>query len=178
MNYKTILALLDAHTAVDSQEEFYRQQTHEFIKTNPQNFLQDNPKAHLTASAWIVNPAKTHALLIFHRKLNKWLQVGGHVESTDENLQSAALREAQEETHLKDLRLVSSTMFDIDIHLIPARHDTPAHYHHDFRFLLEAEQSVISVIPAEVLDLQWFPIKELTQTYLARMVQKTLHNAV
>jgi 8-oxo-dGTP pyrophosphatase MutT (NUDIX family) len=178
MNYKTILALLDAHTAVDSQEEFYRQQTHAFVSQNLHNFLQDNPQAHLTASAWIVNPARTHALLIFHRKLNKWLQVGGHVEATDESLQSAALREAQEETNLKDLRLVSSTLFDIDVHLIPARHDVPAHYHHDFRFLLEVEQMVISHIPTEVVDLQWFPMQEITQTYLARMLQKTLYSSV
>jgi 8-oxo-dGTP pyrophosphatase MutT (NUDIX family) len=49
---------------------------------------------HLTASAWVVNPAKTHVMLTHHRKFNCWLQLGGHVDEGDESLLTAALREA------------------------------------------------------------------------------------
>ncbi len=174
MKSQDILTLLHNHSAINAEEEVYRQQTYQFVTEHPQNFLQENPQAHLTASSWIVNPERTHALLIFHRKLNKWLQVGGHVENTDESLQTAALREAYEETGLANIKLVSPTLFDIDVHLIPARHQTPAHYHHDFRFLLEAEQTNISHIPTEVVDLQWFELKNISHHYLARMVQKII----
>jgi 8-oxo-dGTP pyrophosphatase MutT (NUDIX family) len=88
---------------------------------------------HITGSAWIVDPSNTQALLVHHAKLNKWVQPGGHADG-DENILQVALREAEEETGLKKLRVVNDTPFDVDIHLIPKRADFPEHFHFDIRY--------------------------------------------
>ena len=54
---------------------------------------------HMTGSAWVVNPALTHTLLTHHRRLDLWVQLGGHVED-DADMLAAARREAHEESGL------------------------------------------------------------------------------
>ncbi|MDZ7646212.1 MAG: NUDIX hydrolase [Cytophagales bacterium] len=91
---------------------------------------------HITGSAWIVDPSNTQALLVHHAKLNKWVQPGGHADG-DENILQVALREAEEETGLKNFKVLSDPPFDVDIHLIPERADFPEHFHFDIRYLLK-----------------------------------------
>jgi 8-oxo-dGTP pyrophosphatase MutT (NUDIX family) len=99
---------------------------------------------HVTTSAFILDEEGSRVLLIHHRSLARWLQPGGHYEPPDD-LTESALREASEETGVEGLRvdpwhLVSGIPIDIDSHLIPARpaRDEPAHWHHDFRYIVRA----------------------------------------
>jgi 8-oxo-dGTP pyrophosphatase MutT (NUDIX family) len=55
-------------------------------------------KIDFTVAIFVVHQGRI--LLIHHRKLNKWLPLGGHVE-LDENPEMAALREAREESGLE-----------------------------------------------------------------------------
>ncbi|MEO6035373.1 MAG: NUDIX domain-containing protein [Verrucomicrobiota bacterium] len=55
-------------------------------------------KIDFTVAIFVVHDAKI--LLIHHRKLDKWLPLGGHVE-LDEDPEIAALREAKEESGLE-----------------------------------------------------------------------------
>jgi hypothetical protein len=75
---------------------------------------------------------------------------------------------------------VSSDLFDFDRHGIPARRDEPAHWHYDFRFLIEADRDEPLVISAESKDLAWVEIGQVTalnpEESMARMVRKTLVN--
>ncbi|TPV96000.1 MAG: NUDIX domain-containing protein [Myxococcales bacterium FL481] len=98
---------------------------------------------HFTASAFVLSPDRTHFLLIFHDKLERWLQPGGHVEPTDRGLESAARREVEEETGLvaHDLSIEHEGLFDLDVHRLPGRADEPAHEHFDLRFLFRARQT-------------------------------------
>lgn len=93
---------------------------------------------HFTASAFVLSPARDALLLIFHGKLQRWLQPGGHVEAADSDVLAAARREAAEETGLDALTLEVDGIFDVDIHRIPARPVEPAHEHFDVRFLFRA----------------------------------------
>jgi 8-oxo-dGTP pyrophosphatase MutT (NUDIX family) len=88
-------------------------------------------RAHFTPEADAV-------LLIHHKKLNRWLQPGGHVEADDADALSAARREVLEETGLDGLTALGDGLFDCDIHVIPAMKGDPAHEHHDLRFLFRA----------------------------------------
>lgn len=137
-----------------------------------------NPKRHITASAWIVNPTRTRVLLTHHAKLGIWVQLGGHTDE-GEGWSNAALREAREESGLGGLTLVDRRLFDLDIHPIPGRPDTPAHDHYDLRFLVEADDSVALSVSDESLDLAWVPLPDLgrytREESQHRMAQKTLY---
>jgi 8-oxo-dGTP pyrophosphatase MutT (NUDIX family) len=110
---------------------------------------------HITASAWIVSHDHRQFLLTHHRKLGRWLQLGGHADG-DPDPRGVALREAREESGMRDFEFFSDEPFDIDVHVIPARKSEPRHEHHDLRFLLVATPGQELRISHESLDLRWF----------------------
>ena len=107
-----------------------------FIDSHPDCFERSCRMGHVTGSAWIVNRTGERVLRTHHRRLERWLQLGGHCDGDPDTLE-AALREAREESGLK-VRALDGAIFDLDVHLIPAREDETAHYHYDVRFLVLA----------------------------------------
>ncbi len=131
-------ALLAAHAPADAEELEHRERMLALIDTGG-CFARDHfVPGHFTASAFIVSPDRTQLLLIFHSKLKRWLQPGGHVEASDRTIIDAARREVAEEVGLVDVPLALDRIFDVDIHTIPARKDDPAHAHFDVRFVFAA----------------------------------------
>ena len=147
------------------------------IENTPDCFHNNSFPAHMTASAWIIDNGLTHLLFTHHRKLNKWLQLGGHADG-EENLVNAATREAMEESGLKSVRLAAPGIFDVDIHEIPARKDIPAHYHYDVRYLFKADKDEPLIVSDESHDLKWVAINEVEQynndRSILRMLEKTI----
>jgi 8-oxo-dGTP pyrophosphatase MutT (NUDIX family) len=131
-------------------------------------FQRTHLPGHITGSSLIVNPTKTKTLLVHHAKLNKWVQPGGHADG-EENVLNVALREAEEETGLKNLR-TKPGIFDIDIHLIPQRKDFPEHFHYDIRFLVEGDEKEQIVISDESHDVRWIDLNILEQYTSERSV--------
>jgi len=115
---------------------------------------------HVTASAWIVDPQRTHAVLLHHRKLERWLQPGGHADG-DPDVRGTALREAREESGLRALRLIGAAIYDIDVHRIPARGAEAEHDHYDVRFALEADPREPLLHNAESHDVRWIALTDL-----------------
>jgi len=136
-----------------------------------------NLRRHITASAWILDRERHRVLLTHHAKLGIWVQLGGHTDE-GEDWAWAALREAEEESGLAGLTLVMPGLFDLDIHTIPARPDTPAHDHYDLRFLMEADPAAPLVVSEESRALAWVPLDNLdrftTEASQHRMAAKTL----
>ncbi|QNP42233.1 NUDIX hydrolase [Lysobacter solisilvae (ex Woo and Kim 2020)] len=116
-------------------------------------FGRERLDGHFTASSWLVNRAGTHVLLTHHRKLDRWLQLGGHADG-DRDLANVALREAEEESGLAGLR-VDPVIFDLDRHWIPERGDVPGHWHYDVRYVVHAGASEAYVVGDESHDLAW-----------------------
>jgi 8-oxo-dGTP pyrophosphatase MutT (NUDIX family) len=127
---------------------------------HPRCFFRDHLPGHVTGSSWIIDKTGNYVLLTHHAKLNRWLQPGGHADG-DENIFAVALREAQEETGLHAFELVLPTVFDIDIHTIPARKDFPAHDHYDVRFLFRASKNDPLILTEESHALAWKKSEEL-----------------
>ena len=114
---------------------------------------------HFTGSALVVDDPAERVLLLFHTKLQRWLQPGGHADG-DGNLASVALREAREETGIEGLRLALPAI-DLDIHQVdPPRED--AHLHLDVRFLVVAPPGAAPVGNHESEALRWVPVGDLS----------------
>ena len=172
------LQLLRAYAArpLDAHEAAMTAATLRFVEDHADCLLRSQLAGHLTGSAWVVDPARTRTLLTHHRKLDLWLQLGGHADG-DPDLAAVALREAREESGLTRLRLVSPAVFDLDRHRIPARKDVPEHWHFDLRFLIEADPAEPLVVSDESHDLAWVELDRVAalnpEESLARMVRKT-----
>lgn len=108
---------------------------------------------HFTGSAWVVSADGRRALLLHHAKLDRWLQPGGHADGSGD-LAAVALREAEEETGLRGLR-VEGRVFDLDRHRIPARGSEPEHWHYDVRFVVRAGEDEAFVVNAESRGMAW-----------------------
>lgn len=131
---------------------------------------------HWTASAWILDASREMALMLFHRKLEMWLQPGGHADG-NWDMPAVALREACEETGLRSLRLDSPTMFDFDITPIPARSEMAAHAHLDARYVVWADRTEPIVESAESNGVEWVPVATLAASAdsgIRRMAIKTM----
>ena len=109
------------------------------LREEPRPFHRETRTGHFTGSAWLVTADGQRTLLMLHRKLMRWLQPGGHADG-DPDLAAVALREAEEETGLRDLAVLPE-IFDLDRHRIPARRDEPEHWHYDVRYVVVARGS-------------------------------------
>ncbi len=155
-----LLSLIDDYAARHPGEAGVVAEFIRFVEANERCFERDCWAGHVTGSAWVLNPARTHVLLTHHRKLERWLQLGGHSDGESDTL-LAAQREAEEESGLP-VRVLDRGIFDLDVHEIPARRSDPAHYHYDVRFLFEARHDDFSV-SSESLDLAWIPLAGLAE---------------
>jgi hypothetical protein len=154
-------------------EEFVsKEKMLEFIMTCDDCFLRSCRVGHFTASAFLLNKNRTHACLMHHTKLNQWMQLGGHCDG-DPDVLNVAIKEAQEESGIKNISPISHDIFDIDIHLIPPNHKDEAHYHFDIRFLLHAYDDDRLVKNHESNELRWVKTgdKDIPQNVI-RMFEK------
>lgn len=132
----------------------------QLVASEERCFHRDCFPGHITASAWIVSRESGAALFTHHRKLGRWLQLGGHVDG-DPDLLASAIREAEEESGLRDFEPVPKgagcEILDVDVHEIPARPAEPRHLHHDIRFLLTvSDQQPIVRQASESKEVRWF----------------------
>ncbi len=137
MSRSVLLDLLSAYNTVDIVEQEMLNETIAFVKAQENCFSRELLIGHVTGSAWIINPEGTHALMMHHRKLDRWFQPGGHCDG-DPDVQAVAAKEALEETGL-EVSPLSNAVLDVDVHVIPERKGVPEHKHYDVRFLFSAE---------------------------------------
>lgn len=153
------------------------EQFHALLHEPEDPFTRARLAGHFTGSAWLVDRTGSRVLLTHHRKLQRWLQLGGHADG-DRDLAQVALREAREESGLGGLR-VEPALFDIDRHWIPERGDVPGHWHYDARYVVHTGVDEAYVVGDESLDLGWREIAAIgadpgADTSLRRMARKWL----
>ena len=158
--------VLAGYVAADDREEADRCAMLRFAAELERPTSRDQARAHFTASALVVDEACERTCLVAHAKLGRLLQPGGHVEPTDISLESAALREAREETRLELVfHPVAPRPFDLDIHPIPERPGEPAHFHLDVRYLLVGSDDPCA-------GAAWFALGEAGDGSVARLAAK------
>lgn len=170
---RAVLAGLDLSQR--PEEEPIRARMLALLEAAPACFERACFPAHFTGSALVVDADGSHVLLHHHRKLDKWLQFGGHCDGDPDVLQ-VAQREAREESGLAGLIVASARPFDLDIHAIPALGAEPPHEHFDVRYMLIAPEKAEFAVSAESRELRWFTAAELAgralDASLSRMIGK------
>lgn len=171
---QSLLDLLGRYSPLDDQDRACVERLAAFVRQEPHCFERHCPQGHITGSAWVVDPTGRRVLLTHHRKLNLWLQLGGHADG-DSDVSAVALREAKEESGIEDLSPVGAGILDVDIHPIPARPGEPAHLHYDVRFAFRANRTDFRV-SGESHSLEWVEIDRLqertAELSMARMALK------
>jgi len=159
-----LLQLLQIYEVLYPDEAETVRKFRALVRQEPEHLLRICMPGHITASAWILSPDRDRCLLTHHRKLGKWLQLGGHVDGEKE-LHKAAVREAQEESGMRQFDLVRRDGFlvplDLDIHPIPKTPSERAHLHYDVRFLLLAGGDEPPVCSDESHAVEWVPREAL-----------------
>jgi 8-oxo-dGTP pyrophosphatase MutT (NUDIX family) len=131
----------------------------DFIASHEDALTRACADGHLTGSALVIDRSRRCALLMHHRKLDKWLQMGGHADG-DGDLARVALREATEESGLAELMLASTTPVDLDVHRVEPPGEVP-HLHLDVRFLVVAPPGSDPIANHESRELRWVALDDL-----------------
>jgi 8-oxo-dGTP pyrophosphatase MutT (NUDIX family) len=171
-----LLDELARHAPADERESECLEQIRALVQTAPDPFTRAE-RDHVTGSAIIARPGGEAFLLIHHRRLDRWLQPGGHVDPGDPSVFDAARREAREETGVSALEApFGPLVLDLDVHPIPASADRPEHVHFDLRFLLTTRAESFAVQAEEVRRAAWFSLEEAltagVDASLARALRK------
>lgn len=158
--HRLLLEQLERYRPVDATEERHHRalMAHLGHARSPLSRSKFSP-GHVTASLFIVDTKAKQILLHHHRRLGRWLQMGGHLEP-GESPAIAALREGREESGLADLELLAPGILDLDVHPIPAGKGEPDHFHFDVRYVARTRTpGNIAMDAAESNQLAWMPLE-------------------
>ena len=155
---------IKAYRPCCEQEELDKAVTLAFLDAHEDAFLRTNLVAHMTASAWVVNPARDKVLMVYHRLYDSWAWTGGHADG-ETDLLSVALRECREETGVEHVRPVSEEIYSLEILTVEGHEKrgqyVPSHLHLNLTYLLEAdERDSLQVCEAENSGVRWFSLEE------------------
>ena len=155
----------DLEAACDDSAR-YRAEVLEFIDSHPDALHRTCVTGHLTGSAWVVDSTGEHGLVLFHSKIQRWLQPGGHADG-EANLARVALLEASEESGIEGLRVWTQPV-DVDIHLFVNRKSSePDHLHLDLRFIVQPPAGSVVSGNHESEELRWVTSGQLDSPELA-----------
>jgi 8-oxo-dGTP pyrophosphatase MutT (NUDIX family) len=176
----SLLQDLRRHVPVDEHEARSLARIVAHVEGGGDLFDRRRWDGHLTGSAFILDASGERLLLLFHRKLNRWLQPGGHGEPGETDPLAVARREALEESGIAGLALHPRApgLFDVDVHPIPARGEELAHEHLDLRYLFVAPPgATLAPAEGESRQLAWVPLPEvaaISDASVARAARKLL----
>jgi 8-oxo-dGTP pyrophosphatase MutT (NUDIX family) len=172
MHRRPLLDAIDHYAIAYPQEAGTADRFRDFVREHSRCFERSLAlPGHVTGSAWIVSPEGDAVLLTHHRKLDLWIQLGGHADGDPDTL-AVARREGLEESGLDSLLLLDPLApqsrtregpvvpLDLDIHRIPERPGEPEHFHFDVRHAFMAPDRGVAV-SEESHDLAWVPLAEL-----------------
>jgi 8-oxo-dGTP pyrophosphatase MutT (NUDIX family) len=145
----------------------------QLLESSPAPFSRDQfTPGHITCSGLVLAPDGRQILLVHHRRLERWLLPGGHVEPDDLTIADTARREVVEETGA--LLTSAAAIAGADVHGIPAKRAEPYHLHHDLLFAFQAMAETI-LVSAESHAVAWCSPAEFDHYRIPGNVRRAYH---
>ena len=136
----------------------------DYLAESPGCFFRADPVAHMTASAWVVNPARDRVLMVYHKIYDSWSWTGGHADG-ETDLLAVALREVTEETGVQSVRPISKDIFSLEVVTVDGHEKrgeyVSSHLHLNLTYLLEADDAEpLRICEDENKGVAWFGLDE------------------
>jgi len=178
----TLYNAIEHYRTINEQEKCDKRVILDFMNKNSDYLDRTNQVAHFTTSIWTVNKEHTKTLMVYHNIYNSWSWIGGHADG-EENLSKVAMRELQEETGVKNAKLVSDDIFSLEIITVDGHIKkgiyVPSHLHLNITYLAEAdEKEMLLVKEDENQAVKWWTFEEAlkvsTEPWVVERVYKKL----
>ncbi len=175
---------IERYHPYNEQEEHDKEVILDYLRHHKDAFFRSNQIAHMTASAWIVNAARSKVLMVYHRIYDSWSWTGGHADG-DEDLLAVARRESREETGLKEVRPLSEEIYSLEVLTVDGHEKrgqyVPSHLHLNITYLMEAdEDEELRICEDENSGVKWFELDEAlrasTEPWFVERIYKKLND--
>ena len=158
---------IEKFTPYNEQEEVEKGIMLKYIKDFDDVLTRQNEYGHFTSSAFILNKERTKMLMIYHKIYNSWAWTGGHSDG-DSDLLHVAIKEAKEETGIKDVTPISKDIYSLEIITVNGHEKrgkyVGSHVHLNATYLLEADENeAIHIKEDENSGVKWVPIDEIVE---------------
>lgn len=161
---RRLIRQLEEYLPWNEQEEKDRELILDCLQTQQDIFSREHKTAHMTASAWIVNPERTKVLMAYHNIYQSWSWLGGHADG-EEDLLVVALKEVCEESGVEHARAVQEEIYSLEVLTVDGHWKKGAyvssHLHLNVTYLIEvAEEEALFMKPDENSGVSWFGLEE------------------
>ncbi len=162
-----LIRQIEQYQSGNEQEERDKKLILHCLKYQENIFSRENALVHMTASAWVVNKARTKVLMVYHNIYDSWSWMGGHADG-EEDLLSVALREVQEESGIQKVHPVTEDIYSLEVLTVDGhvKHGAyvSSHLHLNVTYLLEAsEKESLHMKPDENSGVAWFGLEEAVE---------------
>ena len=160
----TLTEQIRSYQPMNEQEERDKEQILHCLETEKDIFTRENRLAHMTASAWIVNPERTKVLMAYHNIYHSWSWLGGHADG-ETDLLKVALKEAREESGIYHVKPVSEKIYSLEVLTVDGHvkrgEYVSSHLHLNVTYLLQAEETdVLHIKEDENSNVGWFSLED------------------
>ena len=152
----------------NEQEEVDKKIMLNYIKDFDDVLTRQNEYGHFTSSAFVLNKDRSKILMAYHRIYNSWAWVGGHSDG-DNDLLYVAMKEAKEETGIKNVVPISKDIYSLELINVNGHEkrgkSVGSHVHLNVTYLLEADENEeIHIKEDENSGVRWIPINKILES--------------
>lgn len=163
----------------NEQEEVEKRIMSNYLNDFDDTLTRQNEYGHFTSSAFVLNKQRTKILMIYHKIYNSWAWVGGHSDG-DSDLLYVAIKEAKEETGIKNVVPIFNNIYSIEIINVNGHEKkgkyVGSHVHLNVTYLLEADENEeIHIKQDENSGVKWVPINEILNTTSEQWVRDRVY---
>ncbi len=168
INSDNLKESIEKFVPFNEQEEVEKNIMLKFIKDFDDVFTRQNVYGHFTASAFVLNKERTKVLMVYHKIYDSWAWTGGHSDG-DSDLLYVAMKEAKEETGVKNVIPISNDIYSLELITVNGHEKrgkyVNSHIHFNVTYLLEADENEeIHINEEENSGVKWVPIDEVLNT--------------
>lgn len=164
---KTLREQVERFVPCNEQEERDKAILLHWLDSGEDILTRKNEVAHLTASAWVMSPDRSRVLMAYHNLYDSWAWLGGHADG-EADLLAVACREAEEESGVSEVRVVTNEILSIETLCVQGHEKrgkyVPCHLHLNVTYLLEADPAqALTVKPDENSAVAWIAVEDIPQ---------------